>query len=56
MVFFIIASLVASGVGLAFELGFSLPVITGFIGVLFILGSFYYAWVRRRYFEKDING
>ena len=50
MVFFIIASLVASGVGLAFELGFSLPVITGFIGVLFILGSFYYAWVRRRYF------
>lgn len=56
MVFFIIASLVASGVGLAFELGFSLPVITGFIGVLFILGSFYYAWVRRKYFEKDING
>lgn len=49
MIYFIFAALTSVMIGVAFKLGVSLPVITFFIGMLFLFGAFYYKFVFERY-------
>ncbi len=51
MLFLFISGMLSLGIGWLYDAGMSLLMITLLIGVGFILGALYYAWLRKRYLD-----
>ena len=52
MVYLGVAAVISSGIGLLFELGLSLSLITALIGCMFFAGAIYWLFVRKIYKDE----
>jgi transporter, major facilitator family len=52
MVYLGVAAVISSGIGLLFELGLSLSLITALIGCMFFAGAIYWISVRKIYKDE----
>ena len=52
MVYFIVASVVSSGIGFLYDMGLALWGVSALLGVLFIIGGIYWRFVSIKYLQN----